>query len=247
MGTPNLRNVNIENLVFVSVETVPELRSYDYLSPDMQRLWRQASSDMGLGDMTPQESYIQAAGRMAEFGRVAAIAVAVIRRHERDEENYLITSVYTSKDEAKLLSEFSGMIDNFFKNPAGHYVVGHAIRRIDMPFYAKRLIVNGVEMPSIFDPEGRRSLPASLIDTADYWAFSDLAAPRLSAELVARAVGVDTSAEDYDYGKAARLYHEEDNVEGLSQRAVRKVLTSAQLLLRFRTQETIPAERIISK
>ena len=244
IGTTALRRVDIENVIFINVETVPELPEYDDLSPAMQRLWDLTAANLEANSSNASDVYNRA-GEFAEFGKVVCISVGVIRL--KDGQPYFVSSSYVGEDERQVLDNFAGMINNAFDRFSGSFLCGHGIRRADVPFFAKRMLVNHLQLPAIFDPNGRRPVTSSIIDTADFWAFSDLAAPRASAELLVNVFGINCNDGDYDSSEAARLYYDEHDVEALRLRSERKALAAAQLMLRFRGSEFIPADHIISK
>ncbi len=237
-GRPTLRSVSIEDLMFLSVETVPELPSFDYLSADMQSIWKEKAQKLGENNISTEEAYLKYAGITAEFGKVAAVAAGVIRQSDKDGAYYLITSVYDGTDESQILSNLSELADNFLQN-SKNCLAGHGIRRQDLPFCARRIVVNNLN-PSKLQWIGDRC-----IDTADYWTFGDVNAERQPANLIARIVGVEAENDDYNYMSAAQNFH--NNSDTLAERAHRKVITAAQIFLRFRGLQQIDAEHILRK
>lgn len=243
-GAAALLTVGTDDVVFVNVEAVPELSSPLYLSDTMRRMWDARPRPDA---MSPEEAYA-AMGHCAEFGRVACVTVGVIRARKDDEAPYFITSTYVSDDERRALCDFSEMINNFFiRQPQSHFVCGHDILRSQIPFFARRLIINRLPLPSLFDRQGRRKLAESVIDTADFWAMSDVASPRVPAPVLASALGIDVDPDDYDAPTATSLFHDEADLDAIARRSERKVFTSAQIFRSLRGESLILSDHFIRK
>lgn len=246
-GTTSLRGLSLEDVVFINVEGVPELNSFDNLTPEMQAFWDAASADLRTGGEAAEAVYSKA-GDFAEFGKAACITAGVIRKRDDSEDPYFVTTSYVGDDERDILTQFSQMLDNFFAHTNSlHYLCGHAIWQKDVPFLAKRMLINGLPLPALFDSNGRRPLRAQLVDTAEFWTFSDHSAPRVTAPLLASVFGLNIESADFDPTEAARLFYQDGDPDALQQRSERKALLYAQLVLRFRGQGVIEPERVIRK
>lgn len=245
-GTASLRALSLDDVVFINVEGVPELSDFANLTTEMKAFWATTAATLD-PDGQPGDLY-QRAGEVAEFGKAACITAGVIRKRDDDESPYFVTTSYVGHDERDVLTRFSQMMGNFLSDANGlHYLCGHGIWQRDVPFLAKRLLINRLPLPAIFDGNGRRPLRAQLVDTAEFWTFSDHAARRVPANLLAAVFGFDSEAEDFDPAEAARLFHEEDDIEALQRRSERKALLSAQLMLRFRGQGVIDPSHVVRK
>ncbi len=243
-GTAALLSVSADDVMFVNVEAVPELASTSYLSASMQRFWEAMPRPDGV---SPDEAYA-AMGHCAEFGRVACVTVGVIRTRKPDDTPYFITSSYVSDDERSPLCDFAEVLDNFFSQQArGHFVCGHNILRSEIPFFARRLVINRLRLPALFDYHGRRKLADNVIDTADFWAMSDFASLRVDAPLLASVLGVDADPDDYDPARAAELFHQDNDLDAIARRSERKVFTSAQIFRSIRNESLILSDHFIRK
>ena len=247
-GTLALKVANIENVIFVNVETVPEVPEYKYLSADMQRLWGATTAQQqAQSGKSPEELYAMA-GEHAEFGRVDCISVGVIRHRENASDPYFIMQSYAEDDERDILERFATLVDREFpEGSSGRFLCGHGIRKNGLPFFARRVLINRLQLPRTFEQAGHRTLTSALMDTADFWAFTDLTSPRIGAELLAQVFGIETSAADYDATVGAQLFHDAHDLAAVRSRSERKLATAMQLMRRFRGEEIILGEHIISK
>lgn len=246
-GTTSLRSLSLEDVIFVNVEGVPELSDFSNLTPEMQAFWQNASAGLRTDGQTPADVYPRA-GEVAEFGKAACITAGVIRRRDDDGDPYFVTTSYVGDDERDVLSKFAQMLDNFFSQANGlHYLCGHGIWQKDVPFLAKRMLINRLPLPALFDSNGRRPLRAQLVDTCEFWTFSDHSAPRVPANLLATVFGLDIEPADFDSAEAARIFYQDGDPDALLDRSERKAFLYAQLLLRFRGQGVIDPEHVVRK
>lgn len=233
-----------DDVVFINIEGVPELASTNDLSDTMRQLWESLPHPAAL---STDEAY-RAMGLCAEFGKVACMTAGVIRSRAGETEPYFITSTYAADDERQVLCDFSEMIGNFFStSPRSRFVCGHGIHASDVPFFAKRLIVNRLPLPALFDKHGRRWLDENVIDTADFWAMGNADAPATSAPLLASVLGIDVDPTDYDAIEAATLYHDDHDLRSLAQRSERKVLVAARIFRAMRGESPISGDHVIRK
>ena len=69
-----IHKLNLENLLFLDIETVPETKYYSDLSEDKQKLWDSKSKYQRKEDYSPEDFYDRA-GIWAEFGKIICISV----------------------------------------------------------------------------------------------------------------------------------------------------------------------------
>lgn len=243
-GAAAIFSVKPDDVVFINIEGVPELSSTADLSDSMRQLWESLPHPATLSS---DEAY-RAMGLCAEFGKVACVTAGVIRSRAGETEPYFITSTYAADDERQVLCDFSEMIGNFFSSsPRSHFVCGHGVLASDIPFFAKRLIVNRLPLPALFDKHGRRGLEENVIDTAVFWSMGNAAAPLVSAPLLASVLGIDVDPADYDAIEAASLYHDDRDINALALRSERKVLVAARIFRAMRGESPIATDHVIRK
>ncbi len=246
-GTAALRSISLDDVVFVNIEGVPELRDSSFLAPAMQDFWEAASSAIRHDGETAADAYARA-GEVAEFGKAACITAGVIRHRDDSDAPYFVTTSYAGDDEREVIGSFARMLDNFFANRGGaHYLCGHGIWQRDVPFFAKRMLINHMSLPALFDISGRRPLRAQLVDTAEFWKFSNHSSARVPADMLASVFGLDAEADDFDPAEASRLFYDEGDIDLVKARSERKALLYAQLLLRFRGQGVIDPSHVVRK
>ena len=67
-----LHKIDLKRILFLDIETVPEVERFDQLSEETQKLWDAKSAYQRKEDQTP-ESFYERAGIWAEFGKIVCI------------------------------------------------------------------------------------------------------------------------------------------------------------------------------
>lgn len=73
-----LRKINLEHILFLDIETVPEEKSFKDLSEERQKLWEEKTIYKRKDEFTPEE-YYDHAGIWAEFGKIICISVGFFK------------------------------------------------------------------------------------------------------------------------------------------------------------------------
>ncbi len=236
-------SVNIERILFVDIETVPQSAGYDCLSNDMRRLWDKKAAnivryDSGVDSSSPAHLYGRA-GIYAEFGKVVCVSAAFIR------DGKLYVKSYTSHIEGEVLSAFAALVDKYF-GTAECRLCGHNLKEFDLPYLCRRMIVNGVTIPKVMNLMGRKSWDNPHIDTLDMWKFGDYK-HYTSLELLATTMGIPSPKDDIDGSEVAAVYWNDKDLARIAAYCEKDTITVAQLFLKMTGQEPISQECIIIK
>jgi 3'-5' exonuclease len=236
-----LDSVNIEDVLFLDIETVPQQPSFEGMSPVMQNLWEKKSKQFRTAEQTAGDVY-ERAGIYSEFGKIICISVGHIR--EKDPFSFRLKSFY-GKDEKVLLTEFSGMLLKFCRTHREALLCAHNGKEFDFPYIARRMIINEMIIPEILDNAGKKPWEVKLLDTMDLWKFGDYK-NYTSLDLLTSVLGIPTPKDDIDGSMVAGIYYEEDDLKRIVYYCEKDVLAIARVLLRFMNLPQIPGERIES-
>jgi len=236
-----LENVKVEDIMFLDIETVPELASYELLNPALQNLWDKKSKQFRTPDQTAGEVY-ERAGIYSEFGKIICISVGLIK--EKNPFSFRLKSFY-GKDEKALLAEFSGMLIKFCRTNREALLCGHNGKEFDFPYIARRMIINGLPIPEILDNAGKKPWEVKLLDTMDLWKFGDYK-NYTSLDLLTSVLGIPTPKDDIDGSMVAGVFYNEDNIKRIVFYCEKDVLAVARVLLRFMNLPGIDEDKIES-
>jgi DNA polymerase elongation subunit (family B) len=236
-----LENIRVEDILFLDIETVPQQSSFELLNPAMQSLWDKKSKQFRTPEQTSEEVY-ERAGIYSEFGKIICISVGVIR--EKSPYVFRLKSFF-GKDEKALLTEFSGMLTKFIKTNKEATLCGHNAKEFDFPYIARRMIINGLTIPSILDNAGKKPWEVKLLDTMDLWKFGDYK-NYTSLDLLTNVLGIPTPKDDIDGSMVAGIYYNEDDIKRIVFYCEKDVLAVARVILRFMNLPGIDDENIES-
>ena len=130
-----IEKIKLENILFLDIETVPEVESFADLDQETQHLWDH-KTQYQRRDEASAEDFYNRAGIWAEFGKIICISVGYFNI-KNDIRNFRVTSFFG--DEVKILKDFSQLLNDHFSGPQ-HVLCGHNTKEFDLPFIARRSI-----------------------------------------------------------------------------------------------------------
>lgn len=235
-----LDHISISNILFLDIETVPQHPTYEHLPDHFKKLWDKKAAYLAKEKETSFDVYPKA-GIYAEFGKIICISVGYISSNE-SKKQLRIKSFY-GDDEKLLLEQFSHLLHNHY-NKSHHLLCAHNGKEFDFPYIARRMLVNGIKLPSILQIAGKKPWEVSHLDTLDLWKFGDYK-NYTSLELMATIFGIPTPKNDIDGSQVYRVYWEEQNLTRIVEYCQKDVLTLARLLMRFKGEALIEDHQII--
>jgi len=236
-----LDHINIQHVLFLDIETVPEVHDYSELNEAKQHLWDDKSNYMQKGELSAEDFY-EKAGIMAEFGKIVCISVGYIQ-NKQDGKQLRLKSFY-SHNEKELLSEFIDLLNNYY-NTDRHLLCAHNGKEFDFPYVARRILINGLELPGILDIAGKKPWEINHLDTMELWKFGDYK-HYTSLALLTHIFDIPTPKDDISGADVRRVYWDEDNLERIVTYCEKDVAATVQLFLRYKGETLIPEENIES-
>jgi len=71
-----LHKLNLEHVLFLDIETVPEHKNFDDLTKEMKHLWADKTKYQRKEEFSPEEFY-ERAGIWAEFGKIVCLSKGI--------------------------------------------------------------------------------------------------------------------------------------------------------------------------
>jgi len=236
-----LTNLDITKILFLDIETVPEVYKFDNLDDTTADLYLKKNKYLQERDNLSNDEVYERAGVFAEFGKIVCISVGVVRTNALGENTMNMKSFF-GHDEAKLLQEFADMLKASYNTPK-HSMCGHNAKEFDFPFLARRMLLNGINIPNILDIAGKKPWEVNLLDTMELWKFGDYK-HYTSIALLCHIFKVPTPKDDISGADVARVYYEDDDIERIAIYCEKDVIALIQLFLKFRNQGLIKEENI---
>jgi hypothetical protein len=233
-----LDNIRIEDVLFLDIETVPGVSSFDLLAPSMKTLWDKKSKQFRTPEQAASDVY-ERAGIYSEFGKIICISVGVVR--EKNPFSFRLKSFF-GNDEKTLLTDFSVMLTKFAKTNREALLCAHNGKEFDYPYIARRMIINGLNIPELLDNAGKKPWEIKLLDTMDLWKFGDYK-NYTSLDLLTSILGIPTPKDDIDGSMVAGIFYGENDIERIVRYCEKDVLAIVQVLLRFKNLPQISADK----
>jgi 3'-5' exonuclease len=235
-----LEQVKISNILFLDIETVPAWPSFDQVPEPFRNLWEKKAVYLKKEAETPEILYPRA-GIYAEFGRIICISTGMIGLQE-DKRVFRLKSFYAD-EEKELLLAFADLVTRLCQK-RDIDLCAHNGKEFDYPFIARRMLVNGVRLPSPFDIAGKRPWETRHLDTLELWKFGDHK-HYTSLELLAALFGLESPKSDMDGGQVAMVYWKDKDLGRIVEYCRRDVITLAQLMLRYKGEKILEQEEVI--
>jgi uncharacterized protein YprB with RNaseH-like and TPR domain len=234
-----INKLNLENILFLDIETVPETRQFSDLDNTKQDLWEAKSQYQRKEDTTAEEFY-ERAGIWAEFGKIICISVGYFN-FQGDDRTFRVTSFFG--DEIKILKDFKNLLINHFSQ-AKHLLCAHNGKEFDFPYIARRMIINSIEIPYKLNLFGKKPWEVPHLDTLELWKFGDYKT-YTSLKLLSNVLGIPSPKDDIDGSEVYRVYYEENNLDRIIAYCEKDTIAVAQIFLRLRGDALLDDNEII--
>ena len=119
-----LNNINVENILFLDIETVPVTAEYEQLSDKFKKLWNNKAGNLKKEEGDTPKKLFHRAGIYSEFGKIICISVGFMKGL-----TFRIKSFYDD-DEKKLLIDFSELLNKHY-NKKQHFLCAHNGKEFD--------------------------------------------------------------------------------------------------------------------
>ena len=232
------QNIDLNKLLFLDIETVPEKATFDQLSDTEKELFATKTQYQRSEDQSPA-SFYERAGIWAEFGKIVCISVGFFNMFN-DQRQFRTKSFFG--EEKELLVEFKTLLENHFNQPA-HLLCAHNGKEFDFPYIARRMIIQGIELPAKLNLFNKKPWEVPHLDTMHLWRFGDYK-HYTSLSLMAHVLGIPTPKDDIDGSQVARVFYEEKNIDRIVIYCEKDVITIAQVVLRLRNQPLLQPQEI---
>jgi predicted PolB exonuclease-like 3'-5' exonuclease len=168
----------ITKILFLDIETVGITKDYDSCLETDPRLagqfdkyfdWflKRFPEDATAGKNLDERKNIVFSTRTAlvpEFAKIVCISMAFVT-----EKGEIKQQTYSNDNEKQLLIDVQKLLDRCGK--LDFYLCGHNLKNFDIPMMAKRMIINGLNPPSILPSYDTKPWEIKAIDTREIWQY----------------------------------------------------------------------------
>jgi 3'-5' exonuclease len=233
--------MNFNNILFLDIETVSQVETYNHLDSDWKELWDHKAKSITRGnDAETSEDVYHRAGIYAEFGKIICISCGCIQGV--GEERRLVIKSYSGEDERKILVDFTHMLQSW-SGSADKFLCAHNGKEFDYPYLCRRMVINGIEIPEALKISGRKPWEVRHLDTMELWKFGDYKS-FTSLKLLAKVLGIPSPKDDIDGSMVNSVFWIEKDIDRIVEYCQKDVITLTQVLLRFHCEPLIRQENI---
>lgn len=145
------------------------------------------------------ELYVIEGGYFPELIKIVTISVGY------EKNGKFLTKSFYGSDEKKLLSEFALLLNKVNNKMR---LVGYYITRFDMPYIAKRMVINKIVVPDMLNMYGVKSWDRTAVDINEIWGFGSYQNTYTPLPLLSASLGFHSSKSDEVKGsEVTKLYY----------------------------------------
>lgn len=229
-----LANINLQNLLVLDIETVPQYKTFDKVPAQFKKLWEEKTKYQRKDEQTAEEFYPRA-GIWAEFGKIVCISVGIFK----DDFNLRVKSFY-GNDEKVLLKNFVALLNTQAQNLT---LGAHNGKEFDFPYLCRRLLINDLKIPKQLDIAGKKPWEITHVDTLELWKFGDYK-NYTSLNLLAAIFNIPTPKDDIDGSQVGEVYWQQNDLERIKTYCQKDIITTSRLIQRFKGIKMLSDENI---
>ncbi len=236
-------NQKLDKLFYMDIETCPMVEDFMSLPERLADLWIKKHADK-MGEMPEYGKYWNDhAGLEAEFSKVVCISFGTFSEEahpglEVPNKVFRVKSI-CSTDEGALLAEFAHTIEK----AKGHSLAGHNILGFDIPFLAKRFVINGMAVPRKLNKIGVKPWEDTDVDTMQLWRNGNFNAKFTSLDLLSAVLGIQSPKSDMT-GASVRDSFYKGEYDRIKDYCQEDVICSARVCQRLNLEVPISDDKI---
>jgi uncharacterized protein YprB with RNaseH-like and TPR domain len=234
-----ITKLNLEHILFLDIETVPETEFYNELTDAKKELWEAKTQYQRKEDFTAEEFYDRA-GIWAEFGKIVCISVGYFTI-QGDLRKFRTRSFFGT--ETKILKDFKSLLLSHF-NSTKHLLCAHNGKEFDFPYIARRMIIHNIELPYKLNLFGKKPWEVPHLDTLELWKFGDYKT-YTSLKLLTNVLGIPSPKDDIDGSEVCNVYYKEKDIDRIITYCEKDTIAVAQIFLRLRGDLILQDDEIL--
>lgn len=211
-----MEKAGLENVLFFDIKTIRPANKLGEMDASYQAFWAEKCEYLRdkykeYKDLDNQELFRHRAALYPEFGQMVGIALGYFQ-HKGEELNFR-GKVLWSADERQLIEETLEHLNGLSKLPV-RQLVGHNIRRFDVPYFGRRCLIHGLEVPGMIYSRHRKPWDPYYQDMMDLWAMGGKSS--IALHHLAYLMGLEPSySAETTAAELAPSFYEQDNGEAL--------------------------------
>lgn len=234
--------IPITKILFLDIETVGITKDYDSCLELNSRLagqfdkyfdWflKRFPEDSLRGENEIERKNIVFSTRTAlvpEFAKIVCVSMAFVT-----EKGEIKQQTFSNDDEKQLLIDVQKLLDRCGK--LDFYLCGHNLKNFDIPMMAKRMIINGLNPPSILPSFDTKPWEVKALDTREIWQYGAYTAIG-SLDLMCTSLDIPTPKGGEVTGdKVHECYWEKNMLKEISEYCERDVVVLVDTIKKLKS------------
>ncbi len=221
----------IRRAIYLDIETTGQFREYLDLPLDLRQCWAEFHlSRKRLNEFDLEASYRKFSGIYAEFGKVVMVSIGALEWKGKTVKGYKLKS-FSGTCESEILKELSAFLKRYGTSRRDDLIIGHNIREFDIPFLIRRLLINKLPIPRIFQIATKKPWELHhFLDTMNLWKFGDYK-NYTSLKTLSNLFVISHKQDDIDGSQIHDIYWGEHDISKIQSYCERDVLRTIQLFL----------------
>jgi len=208
--------VELDKILFVDIETVGAEKDWDTLVKNKPDLAYQFETYLDWfqkrfpedADKDVSEIFVNRSALVPEFGKIVCISFGSVN----EDGTHKLGSFY-GHDEYDILRKTQKVLVG--ANKRNMYLCGHNVKGFDIPYMAKRMIINGIMPPALLPGHDVKPWEKRAIDTKELWQYGNYG-QLASLELMCLMLGVDNpKTSEVTGNKVHNAFWIDNNIDGI--------------------------------
>lgn len=202
-----IKESELTELLSFDLETSSEYSSFDELEKNDERkaaLWITKCQKASVKDPEKwsdyKKAYIEQTSLIPEFGRIvcASFCHLVIDTttgttvYRGRIKSYYDNKATSTSEKTLVLDPVNDLLTKLGKTGKRYRLMGHNIKKFDIPFLAKRMIIHSIAPPDQLQTWGKKPWEIDSVDTGELWSMGDWG-NYSSLDLLSCVLGVPSS------------------------------------------------------
>ncbi|MFT5858249.1 MAG: DNA polymerase elongation subunit (family B) [Flavobacteriaceae bacterium] len=230
-----LDKVNLEKILFLDIETVPQTYEFSKLEDKTRELFESKTRFQQNEERSFEQLYEMRGGIFAEFGKIVCISVGFITKSSTGKQ--IRMKSFYHEDEETLLNQFKSLLDEHYNSPYS-ILCGHNAKEFDFPYICRRMLILGIKLPFALNIAGKKPWEIPHLDTMELWKFGDFKA-YTSLALLCHVFEIPTPKDDISGADVARVYFEDKDLERIKVYCEKDVVALIQLFVKMQGEALV--------
>lgn len=236
-----IKDLNLDEVLFLDLETVPAEADIAQLTNEWKNLWEEKSRFIREKNQSSLEESYSSAGIFAEFGKIICIGLGYFAQRQ-GERIFRVRSI-EGDDEKKVLQEFANLLESHTGKPF-RLLCAHNGKEFDFPYLCRRMLVHGIQLPQLLNIAGKKPWEVAHLDTMELWKFGDYK-NYTSLKLLAQLFSIPTPKDDISGADVYNVYYNEKNIDRIATYCRKDVITMARVMQKFMGMSAIDDSQVV--